>query len=300
VQPSLRLVDPIVPTPAPQWLADVALEIAKASETWISRVRHDPGRRFYEQLVETDEYDVWVIGWAPGQAIAAHDHGESAGAIVVTEGALVETRWSAVDGDHADAQAGFRFVRPGDEPAVFTSDDVHAIANLHDRPATSVHVYSPPLSSMGWFDSDDDELRVTRVGEVDRAGSHGVTIDGLLSAARSGLRRPLPVEARLAAAKGGLLVDIRPEATRRTEGSIPGSLVIERNELEWRLDPTSPDRIPEAIDHEVEVILVCNEGYASSLAAASLQELGLVNATDLDGGFRAWKQAGLPVVESMG
>ena len=76
---------------------------------------------------------------------------------------------------------------------------------------------------------------------------------------------------------------------------IPGALVIERNHLEWRLDPASDARIPEAVGHDIEVIVVCDEGYSSSLAAASLQDLGLHRATDLDGGFQAWKAAGLPV-----
>ena len=94
---------------------------------------------------------------------------------------------------------------------------------------------------------------------------------------------------------GALLVDTRPQWQRDDEGALPGALVIERNHLEWRLDPTSDARIPEATDHDVTWIVVCSEGYSSSLAAASLQDLGLRNATDLDGGFRAWKAAGLPV-----
>ena len=92
-----------------------------------------------------------------------------------------------------------------------------------------------------------------------------------------------------------MLVDTRPEWQRRAEGVIPGARVIERNHLEWRLDPTSDARIPEAVDHDVEVIVVCSEGYSSSLAAASLQDLGLRRATDLVGGFQAWRDEGLPV-----
>ena len=84
-------------------------------------------------------------------------------------------------------------------------------------------------------------------------------------------------------------------AQRHADGEIPGAQLVERNVLEWRLDPTSDARIPEATDHDVVVIVVCNEGYASSLAAASLQDIGLHRATDLDGGFQAWKAAGLPV-----
>jgi rhodanese-related sulfurtransferase len=120
-------------------------------------------------------------------------------------------------------------------------------------------------------------------------------VDDLLDDARRRLRRLTPEEAAQAVAeRGALLVDTRPEFQRREHGVIPGALLIERNHLEWRLDPTSDARIPEAVDHDVEVIVVCSEGYASSLAAASLQDLGLHRATDLDGGFLAWKAAGLP------
>jgi rhodanese-related sulfurtransferase len=120
------------------------------------------------------------------------------------------------------------------------------------------------------------------------------TIDDLLARARARLRRLEPADAAAAVARGALLVDTRPEWQRRDEGEIPGALLIERNHLEWRLDPASDARIPEAVDHDVEVIVVCSEGYSSSLAAASLQDLGLHRATDLVGGFQGWKTAGLP------
>ena len=120
-------------------------------------------------------------------------------------------------------------------------------------------------------------------------------VDELLAAARARLDRPGPERAAEMVGTGALLVDTRPGWQRDQEGALPGALVIERNHLEWRLDPTSTARIPEAVDHDVRWIVVCSEGYSSSLAAASLQDLGLRNATDLDGGFRAWKAAGLPV-----
>jgi len=120
------------------------------------------------------------------------------------------------------------------------------------------------------------------------------TVDELLAAARARLDRPDPHRAAELAARGALLVDTRPQWQRDAEGTLPGALVIERNHLEWRLDPASDARIPEAVDHDVTWIVACSEGYSSSLAAASLQDLGLHNATDLDGGFRAWKAAGLP------
>jgi rhodanese-related sulfurtransferase len=121
------------------------------------------------------------------------------------------------------------------------------------------------------------------------------TIDELLERARRRLNR---VDARRAAeelAQGALLIDTRTETQRAKHGDIPGALVIDRTVLEWRLDPASPSRIPQATDHGIRAIVICNEGFSSSLAAASLQDIGLVNATDVIGGFQAWKAAGLPV-----
>jgi rhodanese-related sulfurtransferase len=122
-----------------------------------------------------------------------------------------------------------------------------------------------------------------------------VTIHQVLAAARAGLRRLEPAAAAEAIANGALLVDTRPQSQRRADGEIPCAIVIERNHLEWRLDPSSPGRIPEATDHDIVWIVLCDEGYSSSLAAASLQRLGLRNATDVIGGFQAWKAARLPI-----
>lgn len=121
------------------------------------------------------------------------------------------------------------------------------------------------------------------------------TIEEVLARARRGLDRIGPLQARREVAAGAVLVDIRPAAQRAAEGEIPGALVIERNVLEWRLDPASSARLPQA-RYDLRVIVFCSEGYTSSLAAAALQELGLRRATDLDGGFLAWQRAGLPVV----
>lgn len=119
------------------------------------------------------------------------------------------------------------------------------------------------------------------------------SIDEVLAHARSTIRRLLPQEALAAIESGATLVDIRPQAQRLAEGEVPGALVIERNVLEWRLDPASDARIDRA-EYDLEVIVMCSEGYTSSLAAASLQSLGLTRVADLDGGFVAWKAAGLP------
>lgn len=115
------------------------------------------------------------------------------------------------------------------------------------------------------------------------------TVNDLLVAARARLDRVDPRRAAALAEQGAYLVDTRPGWQRDQEGELPGALVIERNHIEWRLDPTSDARIPEAVDHDVRWILFCSEGYSSSLAAASLQDIGLHNATDIDGGYKAWK-----------
>jgi rhodanese-related sulfurtransferase len=122
-----------------------------------------------------------------------------------------------------------------------------------------------------------------------------VTIDELLDRARGQLARVEPEQAAAELADGVLLVDIRPVDQRSDGGVIPGATVIDRNVLEWRLAPTSEWRIAAVAGPETRVILICNEGYSSSLAAATLKELGLVNATDVIGGFQAWKAAGLPI-----
>jgi rhodanese-related sulfurtransferase len=121
------------------------------------------------------------------------------------------------------------------------------------------------------------------------------TIDQVLATSRERLHRLDPTTAFHAIQAGAILVDIRPAAQRALEGEVPGALLIERNVLEWRFDPASDARLPQAKDHDVQVIIICSEGYTSSLAAAALQDLGLHRATDITGGFHAWQDAGLPV-----
>lgn len=122
-----------------------------------------------------------------------------------------------------------------------------------------------------------------------------ITLDELLIRARRDLIRVKPEEAAAELAHGALLVDIRPADQRSAGGEIPGATVIDRNVLEWRLAPDSRWRIAAVTGPDARVILLCNEGYSSSLAAATLKELGLVNVTDVIGGFQDWKAAGLPI-----
>ncbi len=119
-------------------------------------------------------------------------------------------------------------------------------------------------------------------------------VDSLLEQARSTLDRLSPRAAYQAWLGGAELVDIRPAAQRAAEGEVPGALLVERNVLEWRFDPASPARLAEATGHDLQVIVLCSEGYTSSLAAAALQQLGLHRATDVVGGFLAWRAACLP------
>jgi rhodanese-related sulfurtransferase len=113
-------------------------------------------------------------------------------------------------------------------------------------------------------------------------------VDDLLAASRRDLDRVHPGDLAAEMAAGALVVDTRPVEQRERDGELPGAVVIDRNVLEWRLDPTSPHRIPEATSAELRLIVVCNEGYASSLAAYTLRQLGLSRATDLEGGYQAW------------
>ena len=124
------------------------------------------------------------------------------------------------------------------------------------------------------------------------------TIDDLLARARQRLTRLDPQQASDAVRDGALLIDIRAESQRAADGVVPGSVFVARNVLEWRCDPSSAHRDPSIDGRERQLIVMCNEGYQSSLAAATLHELGLTRTTDLAGGFQAWRAAGLPVEDA--
>jgi rhodanese-related sulfurtransferase len=120
------------------------------------------------------------------------------------------------------------------------------------------------------------------------------SVQQILAAARSRLTRVTPGQAFAESRAGAVLIDIRPAAQRAADGEVPGSVVIERNHLEWRLDPESDARLPWVTGYDLRPIVICAEGYTSSLAAAALQDLGLARATDVTGGYLAWRAAGLP------
>ena len=121
------------------------------------------------------------------------------------------------------------------------------------------------------------------------------TVDQLLAEARARLERVTAEQAHAEQQDGALLIDTRTYEQRREVGSVPGAIVLDRTVFEWRLDPASPSHLPEVRDHGARIIVLCRQGYSSSLAAASLQELGLHRATDVVGGVEAWIASGLPI-----
>ena len=294
--PTPHVATALVDAPrTPDDLREIVDLLASRPDAWMARVRMRADRRWYERLHCGPDYDVWLITWLPGQATGFHDHGASAGAFAVASGSLEE---------HRPGEA--RRVVSAGEGLAFGPDYAHDVRNASSAPAISIHAYSPPLSEMTHYELDGAELlaKPTSVGDDEGdAASADVPaprravwgVDDMLKAARGRLQRLSPLEAHAAAvANDALLVDIRPAAQRVREGEIPGALIVERNVLEWRFDPQSEARLPVATGYDVQVIVFCSEGYTSSLAAAALQELGLWRATDVVGGFQAWRAAGLP------
>jgi rhodanese-related sulfurtransferase/predicted metal-dependent enzyme (double-stranded beta helix superfamily) len=290
----MSIVTTLAQSPRPlSELAALVEAFAATPERWIERVRFRVGERWYERLERTDDHEVWAITWLPGQATGYHDHGGSAGAFAVVCGTLEERR----AGERSQAVAT-------GQTRAFGPHDVHDVRNASATPALSIHAYSPPLSLMHRYALDEGRLvpcGTVFEGDDEEVGhlADARTIEDVLEAARVRLRRVSPVQAYEALGAGAVLVDIRPAAQRALEGEIPDAVIIERNVLEWRLDPASHARLPIAERHDLHVIIVCSAGYASSLAAASLQDLGLLRATDLVGGFQAWHAAGLPTTAAM-
>ena len=285
-------------------LETIARTIAEEESLWRRRVRHDPNQRRFARLMRTEHIEAWLLSWTSEQGIELHDHGGSSGVVLVVEGELTEHF------TELESRAPLRSARwPRGSAHTFGPGHVHDLRNEAVTPATSIHVYSPPLTTMTFYRHDEEAflapLRVESVVEPVRRGfaptrlrtkqRRRKSVELLVSEARARLRR---VDARRTArllGEGALVVDIRPAAQRAQEGEIPGATIIERNVLEWRLDPASKHRLAVIDGYEQPIVVVCSEGYASSLAAAALQDLGLVHATDLVGGFQAWAAAGLPV-----
>lgn len=279
-------------------LGRVTSAIAARRELWEDLVVHDADERWYAQLHHGTELDVWLLSWVEGQETDWHDHGGSAGSFAVATGEVTEhfRRGARMLGERVLATGQYVAFGPG---------HVHDVSHYGDVPAVSVHCYSPPLTVMTFYERHLGRFRATETVRATgpdgrgwkRLGPYaGVPrpIDELLAEARLGLDRLGPREVAKAMKKGAVLVDIRPAEYRKAEGVVPGSVIIERNVLEWRLDPTSEARLSGIADYERQIILMCNEGYASSLAAVDLRRIGLVNVADMEGGYRSWRAAGLP------
>jgi rhodanese-related sulfurtransferase len=275
--------------------ADAVQVLSAERSLWEPLVRFDPETRVHTRAVVSAGWEAWVLTWLPGQGTLIHDHGGSAGAFVVVEGSLTEETY----GLRSASDPGVRELGIGRVRA-FSARHVHRVTNTGDVPTVSVHVYAPAIRSMTTYDVRRPRWTAHRGRR--RAGRSGLvsplapprSIESVLAEARTRLERLEPQEAYQAVAAGALLVDIRPAAQRAADGEVPGALVVERNVLEWRFDPTSEARLPIA-SYDLFVIVLCQEGYTSSLAAVALQDLGIRQSTDVTGGFAAWCRAGLPI-----
>jgi rhodanese-related sulfurtransferase/predicted metal-dependent enzyme (double-stranded beta helix superfamily) len=301
---------------SPAQLRAVTVTLADRRELWADLVVHDPDVRWYLPLHRSNSCDVWLLAWERGQDTDWHDHGGSSGSFAVADGSLIECY---------RVPSGRRLARRRlalSEAVAFGPGHVHDVAHGGETSAISIHAYSPPLSAMTYYSATDYGLIARETVAIDgpegargRGGAGTALaaatasaarltsdalpegapgIDELLAEARGGLTRLRPEATLAAMTDGAVLVDIRPLEQRIVEGEIPGAIIIGRNVLEWRLDPRSEARIPALARPDVRIVVMCSQGYASSLAATSLRRLGLSQATDLDGGFQAWQAAGLP------
>jgi len=301
---------------SPAQLRAVTVTLAARRELWADLVVHDPDVRWYLPLHRSNSCDVWLLAWERGQDTDWHDHGGSSGSFAVADGSLLE---------QYRVPSGRRLARRRlamGAAVAFGPGHVHDVAHGGDASATSIHAYSPPLSAMTYYTATDYGLIARETVAIDgpegargRGGAGTAlaratasaarltsealplgapSIDELLAEVRSGLTRLRPEAAFAAITDGAILVDIRPLEQRIVEGEVPGAIIIGRNVLEWRLDPRSEARIPALARPDVRVVVMCSQGYASSLAVTSLRRLGLTEVTDLDGGFQAWQAARLP------
>ena len=300
----------------PAQLRTITAGLAGRHELWADLVVRDPNVRWYLPLHRSDACDVWLLAWERGQDTDWHDHGGSCGSLAVATGCLVEQY--RVPGGRRIANRRLRAY----EAVAFGPAHVHHVAHGGGGPATSIHAYSPPLAAMTYCTPTEHGLIARETvavgdpeGTLGRGGADtalaeasesaarltsdslpadGPGIDELLAEARGGLTRLRPEAAFAALTDGAILVDIRPLEQRIAQGEVPGAIIIGRNVLEWRLDPRSEARIPALARADAQIIVMCSEGYASTLAAATLRRIGLHQATDVEGGFQAWKAADLP------
>lgn len=288
--PLLRdLIDPERPLWTPSELRALTRTVAAAlTVPLMEMVRFDREQRWWTRFALTGGVELWLLSWAPGQDTGPHDHSGARGSFTVLLGELTEDYTEGYHGGPSRSALHRVGAAVG-----FGPNRAHRVRNLGTGGAVSVHAYSPPhLPTRRYARLADGPAGATPQLPTGRGAP--MTADGLLMQARAELSRIGPYQADQMRRHGALIVDLRPYANRAAEGEIPGAVPVERIVLEWRLDPAGPHRLP-CLTVDTQVVLVCNEGYASSLAARDVRRLGL-HATDLIGGFRAWKAAGLPVV----
>ncbi len=275
---------------APETLLDMASGLALAADAWTCSLERHPDARTGLRILATESYDVWLLRWPAGTAVSPHHHGDSDAAFVVSSGSLEESRWR-------DGRREVRQLTRG-QGATVERGVVHDVRAQCE--ALSVHVYSPPLARMAFFDDSagrvvleepvDPRHDAVFVGRPSTIG-HSGGLERVVEETRRRISpRIEPSDLAAAVDLGALVVDIRPAELRGRDGDLEGALVIDRNVLEWRLDPCGSHRIQEASNPDRPVIVVCEEGYASSLAAVSLLNLGRRNVTDLKGGYQAWRR----------
>jgi rhodanese-related sulfurtransferase len=292
----------------PAALGHITSALAGRRDLWGALVIDDAEHRWHLKLHQSVFFDVWLLGWQTNQETDWHDHGGSAGSFAVADGALLEQFRRS-----GNRKLGRREVAGGGSTS-FGPTHVHNVRHSGTVASISIHAYSPPLVAMTYYELGPFGLTAKETLAVDSpegartrsparsASRHGTSSDArsirdLLDEVRHGLDRVGPAVAAAEIAAGAALVDIRPPEQRLVEGEVPGAFIIGRNVLEWRLDPKSDASIPDLARYERRIIVMCSEGYASSLAAATLRQLGLSLATDLEGGFQAWRTAGLPTRE---
>lgn len=292
----------------PSALGRITAALAGRRDLWGALVIEDTEERWHLKLHQSLFFDVWLLGWQANQETDWHDHGGSAGSFAVAEGSLLEQFRRSGNRRLAAREL------TGGASTSFGATHVHNVRHSGTGASLSIHAYSPPLVAMTYYELGPFGLTAKETLAVDspegartrsparpasRSGTAGDarSIRDLLDDVRHGLDRVGPAAAAAEIAAGAALVDIRPPEQRLVEGEVPGAFIIGRNVLEWRLDPKSDASIPDLARYDRRIIVMCSEGYASSLAAATLRQLGLSLATDLDGGFQAWREAGLPTRE---
>lgn len=290
---------------SPKALGRLTATIAGMRELWEEFVVEDEGNRWHVKLHQSLFFDIWLLGWQASQETDWHDHGGSSGSFAIASGSLLEQfrRPGNRTIAHREVTHGFHID--------FGPTHVHNVQHSGAGRALSIHAYSPPLVAMTYYELGSFGLRAVETLAVEspegartrsparrpyswEAAGDRRSIRELLDDVRLGLDRLSPEAAFAEIEAGAALVDIRTPEERLAEGEVPGAFIIGRNVLEWRLDPKSDASIPDLARYDRRIVVMCSEGYASSLAAATLRRLGLSLATDLDGGFKAWQRAGFP------